>query len=174
MIIVAGDAGTLLSTTNGYNYETCVLNAAPITGKLLSGVYAENAFVIVGENGVILVSYDGVTFDAMISGTTETLHTISHTGERFIAAGANTTILSSYDGIVWVSALTVADETTFYEIKGDAFMSGYGPEELVPGVITDTLSIRITTRPGATWDAETYQHTGYTVKRLKWKAANNG
>ena len=174
MIIVAGDAGTLLSTTNGYNYETCVLNAAPITGKLLAGVYAENAFVIVGENGKILVSYDGVTFDAMISGTTETLHTISHTGERFIAAGANTTILSSYDGIVWVSALTVADETTFYEIKGDAFMSGYGPEELVPGVITDTLSIRITTRPGATWDAETYQHTGYTVKRLKWKAANNG
>jgi len=170
IIIVVGDAGTLLSTTNGSNYETCILNAAPVTGKLLSGVYAENAFVVVGENGIILISYDGITFDAMISGTTETLHTISHTGERFIAAGSNTTILSSYDGIVWESLITVAEEETFYEIKGDAFVSGYGPEELVPGIITDTLSIRITTRPGTTWDAETYQHTGYTVKKLKWKA----
>ena len=173
-IIVAGDAGTILSTTNGSNFTPCALNSGPIAGKLLAGVYAENVFVLVGENGIILISYDGVTFSATPSGTTETLHTISHSGERFIAAGANTTILSSYDGIVWVSMLTVADEKTFYEIKGDAFMSGYGPEELVPGVITDTLSIRITTRPGATWDAETYQHTGYTVKRLKWKAANNG
>ena len=171
-IIIAGAAGTLLYTTNGTNYTECILNAAPVTGSLLAGVYAENAFVLVGENGVILVSYDGITFDAMVSNTTETLHGISHTGERFIAVGANTTVLSSYDGIVWTSLITVTEKETFYEIKGDAFMSGYGPEELVPGVITDTLSIRVITRPGTTWDAETYQHTGYTVKKLKWKAPN--
>ena len=57
------------------------------------------------------------------------------------------------------------DETnpTVYNVQGDAFTAGYGPEELVPGVVTDTLTMTVATRPGTNWDATIYQHVGYNV-----------
>ncbi len=50
-----------------------------------------------------------------------------------------------------------------YVIQGDTFTSGYGPEELVPGVISDNLSMVVTTRPGTSWSAQQYAHVGYNV-----------
>ena len=50
-----------------------------------------------------------------------------------------------------------------YDVKGDPFEAGYGPEELVPGVISDTLSMIVTTRPGTNWDADIYQNVGFNV-----------
>ena len=52
---------------------------------------------------------------------------------------------------------------TVYDVQGDPFTAGYGPEELVPGVVTDNLTMIVTTRPGTTWDDEIYQHVGYNV-----------
>ena len=50
-----------------------------------------------------------------------------------------------------------------YVIQGDPFTAGYGPEELVPGVISDNLSMVVTTRPGTNWPATEYAHVGYNV-----------
>ena len=52
---------------------------------------------------------------------------------------------------------------TIYNVQGDPFLSGYGPEELVPGVISDNLSMIITTRPGTDWDASIYGNVGFNV-----------
>ena len=57
---------------------------------------------------------------------------------------------------------TPADPTV-YDIQGESFLSGYGPEELVPGVVTDNLSMLVTTRPGTNWPATQYGHVGYRV-----------
>ena len=54
-----------------------------------------------------------------------------------------------------------------YVIQGDTFTSGYGPEELVPGVISDNLSMVVTTRPGTSWPAEQYAHVGYNVVSIE-------
>ena len=54
-------------------------------------------------------------------------------------------------------------EDTIYTAQGDPFLSGYGPEELVPGVISDNLSMIVTTRPGTDWDASIYGHVGFNV-----------
>ena len=50
-----------------------------------------------------------------------------------------------------------------YDVQGAPFPFGYGPEELVPGVITDNLALIVNTRPGTTWDVTEYAHTGYNV-----------
>jgi hypothetical protein len=52
---------------------------------------------------------------------------------------------------------------TVYNVQGDPFLSGYGPEELVPGVISDNLSMIVTTRPGTDWDSSVYGHVGFNV-----------
>jgi hypothetical protein len=42
-------------------------------------------------------------------------------------------------------------------------MYGYGPEELVPGLVTDNITMIVATRPGTNWPVEKYAHVGYTV-----------
>jgi len=52
---------------------------------------------------------------------------------------------------------------TAYDVQGDPFLSGYGPEELVPGLISDNLTMIVTTRPGTDWNASIYGHVGFNV-----------
>ena len=52
---------------------------------------------------------------------------------------------------------------TVYNVQGDPFLSGYGPEELVPGIVTDNLAMIVTTRPGTNWGAPEYAHVGFNV-----------
>jgi hypothetical protein len=54
-------------------------------------------------------------------------------------------------------------EDTVYNIQGEPFTTGYGPEELVPGVVTDNLAMIVTTRPGTDWDSDIYQNVGFNV-----------
>jgi hypothetical protein len=46
-------------------------------------------------------------------------------------------------------------------------MSGYGPEELVPGMIQDQLTMTVITRPGTNWSATEYAHVGYNVVSIE-------
>jgi hypothetical protein len=76
------------------------------------------------------------------------------------------------------------DTTSTYNVVGSTFNDGYGPEELVAGVVTDGLNFTVTTRPGATWDALmsvrgatddiVYGNTGFNKVRLSAKVLVNG
>lgn len=60
------------------------------------------------------------------------------------------------------------DNNTFdYDIQGGEFLSGYAPEELVAGVVSDNLTMIVNTRPGTNWDADEYAHTGFKVISLE-------
>lgn len=54
-------------------------------------------------------------------------------------------------------------DATVYDIEGDPFLSGYGPEEMVPGIVFDNLTLLVNTRPGTNWPATQYGHVGYNV-----------
>jgi len=78
--------------------------------------------------------------------------------------GNNSTILESDDnGVTWTDVSVFAVTPAVYDVQGDAFLSGYGPEELVPGVVADTLAMIVTTSPGTNWPVTEYAHTGYNV-----------
>ena len=53
--------------------------------------------------------------------------------------------------------------STIYDLQGAPFAYGYGPEELVPGNVTDAMTMIVNTTPGTTWSATEYQHVGYNT-----------
>jgi len=169
LTITCGDNASIYYSSNCFNWDKGTIQTLPITANLLSGVYHSGVYVVVGENGTILNSYDGVNWNQRVSYTTQKLSKIIHNSGYFIAVGDNATVVTSSDSIVWKNVSNIIADDTFYEVKGDKFLTGYGPEELVAGIVYDNLSMRVTTSPSSNWDTNTYQHTGFVMKSITVK-----
>jgi|694.fasta_scaffold01030_38 hypothetical protein len=172
-IVVVGNNGAIFTSINGSNWNDISTGSA----NLRDIVYSDSLglFVIVGESGFI-GTYDGSTFSVETSGTTENLNSVIWNSDlsEFIVTGNNNVILKSINGIDWTISNIFVTDPTVYDVQGDAFTSGYGPEELVPGVVTDNLTMVVTTRPGTNWDVATYQHVGYNVVSTTLTPITNG
>lgn len=164
LIVIVGDNSVRFISYSGSNW---ISHSAAGTGNpnLNDIIFAAGLFVSIGDNGTIETSSDGITWASSVSGTTENLTGITYnsTASKFVVVGDNNTILSSSNGIVWSSTSVFTTDDPVYSVQGDAFTSGYGPEEMVPGVVTDNLSFTVNTRPGSNWAATEYAHTGYAV-----------
>jgi hypothetical protein len=166
-ITLSNDSG-LVSTTTLSNAGTTVLVVMyKYPNETLRDIkFANGIFVAVGDNGRIQTSPDGVTWTVRTSGTSERLNGIAFntTDTQWAVVGENNIIVISDDnGVTWTASNEFLLETTTYNIQGDPFMSGYGPEELVPGIVTDNLNMIVNTRPGTNWPVEEYAHVGYNV-----------
>ena len=166
-IVVVGDNGVRFVSSNASNW---VAGTAPSTSNINDAIYANSLFVAIGDGGAIQTSTDGLSWVIRTSGTTSKLNGIvwNSTSSMFVVVGDDNTVLTSSNGTVW----TVTGEFSYdvpitYNVQGDAFTAGYGPEELVPGVVTDNLTMTIATRPGTNWPAVEYQHVGYNVISLE-------
>jgi hypothetical protein len=120
---------------------------------------------VVGDTGTIITSADGVTWTARTSGTSNNLNGITYDdiGQKFVIVGDDNTILSSTNGTTWTTSSVYTVDPTVYTVQGDAFTAGYGPEELVPGVVSDNLTMIVNTRPGSNWPVGRYGHVGFNV-----------
>ena len=142
----------------------------PTTATLRDVTYANGKFVAVGDDGLIRESTDGFIWTDVASGTIEDLNSIIYndSSTTFTAVGDNNTILiSTDDAATWDNDSVFSVAPTVYNVVGDPFPAGYGPEELVPGVIKDTLAMTVTTRPGTTWTATEYGHVGYGTNSVE-------
>jgi hypothetical protein len=150
-------AGSIPAQTIMYKY--------PRTETLRDVLWANSQFMAVGDLGRITTSPDGITWTDRTSGTTEKLNGVNYvSGNTWVVVGDNNTILKSIDnGVTWESSSLFVVAPTIYDVVGDPFQSGYGPEELVPGVVTDELTMTVTTRPGTNWPITEYAHSGYNV-----------
>jgi hypothetical protein len=138
----------------------------PRTETLNDVHFANGIFVAVGNTGAIKTSTDAYTWTPVTSGTTQNLNGVNYNIDDnvWVIVGDNNVILQSTDnGITWESSSVFLTDPTVYNVQGDPFLSGYGPEEMVPGVVTDNLTMIVTTRPGTNWNATEYQHVGYNV-----------
>lgn len=129
-----------------------------------------SSFVAVGDFGYILTSPDGETWTNVSAYyiTTDDLYGITYYNDIVTVVGANSAVVLSSDLVDWYSSLsTFTRPSQEYNIQGDAFTAGYGPEELVPGVISDNMTMIVTTRPGTNWDASVYEHVGYKIVSLE-------
>jgi hypothetical protein len=142
----------------------------PRTETLNDVHYANGIYVAVGDvgagNAVIKTSSDGYAWTSRNSTVTQKLNGVNYNADDgvWIVVGDNNVILQSTDnGITWESSSVFLTDPTVYNVQGDPFLSGYGPEEMVPGVVSDNLTMIVTTRPGTNWDATEYQHVGYNV-----------
>jgi len=162
LIIFAGTSGNLFTSTSPFAYTQCTTG---VSTALNDAIYANGLFVVIGNSGTIITSADGASWTTRTSNTTNNLNGITYDSinQKFVVVGDNNTILSSTNGTTWTSTSVYTVEPTIYTVQGDAFTSGYGPEELVPGVISDNLTMIVNTRPGTNWPVGEYGHTGFNV-----------
>lgn len=152
--------------------STTYMNLYPTTYDLLDITYSNAQFMAVGEGGLIKLSSDGILWTTLSSGTSETLYGVTYNEDQgiWVVVGANNTILTSDDsGITWLNSSVFTPSPTVYDVVGDDFLSGYGPEELVPGVVSDNITMLVNTRPGTNWPVVEYAHVGYNVVSVELK-----
>jgi hypothetical protein len=168
IIVVVGDNGSIFVTTNGSNWSNVSVSAANLNDVYFDGTQ----FIAVGDDGTILTSDDGLTWVEQTSGTTETLTSVVYNpDEEVYAVVGYNIILVSLDTVNWTKSSVLIQAPTAYTVDGGTFTSGYGPEELVPGVVTDMLMMTVATRPGTNWDPTIYQSVGYNVVSREIKAS---
>jgi len=143
--------------------------AYPETSTLRDIVYGNGVFIAVGDNGIIRTSTNAITWTTRTSGTLENLNGVSYkqSGEFIVVGDNNTILLTDDSGLTWTSESVFVVAPPIYDIQGGEFTSGYAPEELVAGVVTDNLALIVNTRPGTNWSATEYAHTGYQVVSLE-------
>jgi hypothetical protein len=173
-IVVVGDNSVIYTSFNTNNW---FVQTSPVTDNLNSVMWDSynNIFIAVGDNGTIITApSDGGLYGGTwtISGagvTTEDLESVVYNSndEEYVIVGSNNTVLRSSDAITWTSSSMFETNPTVYNVQGDEFTAGYGPEEMVPGVVSDTLTMITATRPGTNWDETIYQHVGYNVVSLE-------
>ena len=170
LIIFAGANGQLFTSTSPFSYTQ---QTTGVSYDLNDTIFANGVYVVVGDNGTIITSSDAITWTVRTSYTTNNLNGITYDtiNNRFIAVGNNNTILSSADGINWTASSVYTVDPTVYTVQGDTFTAGYGPEELVPGVVSDNLTMIVNTRPGSNWEVGQYGHTGFNVVSIEMTPA---
>jgi hypothetical protein len=138
-----------------------------VVSNLNDAAYGDGIYVAVGDDGIIITSADNGDTWTESSYNSDNLNGVVYNPDNFVfvASGDNNTILSSYGGYVWgVSGnFDGSIDQTVYTVQGDAFTAGYGPEELVPAVVTDNLTMLVNTRPGSNWPVGQYGHTGFNA-----------
>jgi len=145
-------------------------SANPNPATLRDIIYANGIWITVGDTGTIKTSTNGFSWTTQSSGTVQNLHSVTYnnTTSTFTVVGDNNTILeSTNNGVSWsdISVFNVAP--TVYDVQGAEFPYGYGPEELVPGVVTDSMAMTVITRPGTLWPVVEYSNAGYNSVSLE-------
>jgi hypothetical protein len=169
IIVIAGENGEIWHSNNTRNWILSSTAGGSVNATLRDSAYGNNVFIIVGDNGKILKSSDGMSWAVISSPISYDLTGITFDGTYFYVVGNNGVIIRSTNGSAWEDISFITTDKALYDIKGSEYLSGYGPEELVPGVITDSLSMKINNRPGSYWDTDTftqsflYGNTGYNI-----------
>ena len=88
----------------GVGFDTITLKGVASDGALI---------VVVGTNGTMLTSPDGVTWTALPAIVNNDLNDISWDGSQFGVVGSNDTILTSPDGVNWTSHIPGTPDITF-------------------------------------------------------------
>lgn len=177
-IVVVGENAVVWYSANGNNWTQGAITGLSHTATINGVAFGNGIFVAVGDKtgtdstdpGFIITSVDGITWVERSSQyiTTNNLHNVVFSDGYFYAVGENDTILRTTNGVNWADISQIEATDPYYVVQGNDFLYGYGPEELVAGVVTDTLSMYVKTAPGAYWDLDNeypywFKHTGFNM-----------
>ncbi len=164
----AGDAGTLLRTTNGGNDWTSLSSGT--TNSLYEVKFFDPGNgVIVGDAGIVLKTTDGgISWSSESSGTTANLTAVSFADSTTLVAGAeNGTIIRSTDGgITWTGVANPSGHPAAF--TSISFGNANDGLACAPTAYTDILR---TTDAGTTWSVVNESFTLYGVQYISSNTA---
>ena len=168
--ISATNGGAVKTLSDVNPSSTTYMYTYPAGEDLTDLLYANSIFMAVGDAGTVRTSVNGYTWVTQTTGSTADLFGIAYntTSNTWLVSGVNTVLSSPDDGTTWTNSLVFDPDPITYTVQGAEFEYGYGPEELVPGVVMDNLSLTVSTRPGTNWDVTEYQHVGYNVVSVEY------
>ena len=138
----------ILNLANTYSFKNSDAGYNPQTGNARAVynavAYGNSTYVVVGTNGNILYSLDGITWTNTNSGTTSNLTTIAYGSGIFVAGGTNGTVIYSTDGKVWQKSGAVSYTTVNNITFGNSLFVAV---TLLGGIYTSST--------GVTWTART-------------------
>jgi hypothetical protein len=154
----------------------------------LGCTWGEDKFVMVGGEGSIITSPDGIHWTNRESGIRDgSLRGVTSGKDRFIAVGDNNTILLSEDGIEWTAQQSpAAEEAHLYDVKwvNERFVAVGSPGLILTsrdGEQWEQQESKTTeTLTGVAWDKGIYYVIGenatllYSIAGTYWTPANTG
>jgi hypothetical protein len=132
--LLAGSAGNAEPLDNWNTRNSGVTNVLNAVG------YGNGVYVVVGNEGTLLSSTNGVNWTKRSSGTTAALNSIVYANNLFVVVGENGTALSSVNGTLW-GRRTSGTTEFLYDVT-------YGGGKFV--AVSDTGTVVISTN-GTTW-----------------------
>jgi hypothetical protein len=175
IIVTTGGNGKLWYSVNGHNWSLGTVAGSPVTHDLNASTYVNGKFIVVGNHGTILTSTDGINWTQRTNNTltVDNLNDVMYDGIHYYIVGDNATIIRSTDTINWINVSMLTPAVPESTVAGNDFLYGYGPDELIPGIITESLSLKVITSPGASWDntplipqTTYFQNTSFGMKSI--------
>ena len=150
-VVVVGDNGTILHTTNGGTLWSPV--TSPVTGNLHRVEFTDTQTgYAVGDNGTVLKSTDaGQTWQSLNTGTNENLLALSCVAtDTLYVAGTNGLMIKSVDsGVSWTT-LTIGITS---EINDISFVNNTEGYFITPDSNSDDINFYKTQDGGSQWQS---------------------
>jgi hypothetical protein len=125
-IAVAGQAGTaaIVTSADGLTWTARNAGQTPFRGIGWSGTLA----VIVGTNGTVLTSPDGLVWTPQVTNSIANLNAVAWVGTEFVVVGDGGVILISSDGVNWTlrPSKTMANLYAIMQSGLHVFIAGAG------------------------------------------------
>ena len=143
LIAVGFDGNIWQSVDKGLSWDNRT-SGSGITSRLWEILYENGKYVAVGNDGIIITSNDGITWDNRTSGVAKVLRGIAYGNSKYVTVGFDGTVLTSSDSTSW----TKQTEPTVNDFFGLSYLNskfiGVGESGMI-----------MTSSDGITWDNKT-------------------
>ncbi len=102
-IFVAAGSGNIMISTNGLDW---IVTRSGLSSEIEGITFAQNQFIAVGDNGLMLGSADGMSWTTRNSGVTRRLLGVTYSAGKFIAVGVRGMIITSSDALTWSAVVS--------------------------------------------------------------------
>lgn len=163
----SNNSNRIYSSSNATTWNL-VMTSGLAAKQFNAMAFGASLFVIVGQDGTIQSSSDGITWTTRTSGTVNHLYRVYFYNSKFFAIGTNRTLLSSTDGISWTTI------TFSVGVATDNFFSlSYGNGVYVIAARNTggsyAYAYRSTTAANNSWSVKGYDYFNYeSVNRVEF------
>lgn len=140
LFVQVGSDGTIETNPDPSDPANAWTDRSGVTSKHLYGVaYNGAVFAAVGQDGIALVSTDGIAWTIITSGVSTDLNAIAAAANVFIAVGDGGVILSSQNGYSWAAITSGTTENLWGVTTANSVYTAVGDNEtIVVGAIVST------------------------------------